>query len=154
LPAQARIAIASAFPYYGHSCKPATITGRFVKVDDLIFTVHHLSARIAADTAIRSYMFYAIISEDVENSLPLRLQARPAHLVRVQALADAGRLVIAGPHPAIDDENPGAAGFSGSLIVAQFDSLHGAQAWAADDPYVAAGVYKKVTVKPFKQVLP
>ena len=99
-------------------------------------------------------MFYAIISEDVENSLPLRVQARPAHLVRVQALADAGRLVVAGPHPAIDDENPGAAGFSGSLVIAQFDSLQAAETWAAEDPYVAAGVYGKVTVKPFKQVLP
>lgn len=99
-------------------------------------------------------MYYAIISEDVENSLPLRMQARPAHLVRVEALNAAGRLVIAGPHPAIDDENPGDAGFSGSLIVARFDSLADAQAWADADPYVAAGVYAKVTVKPFKQVLP
>ena len=90
-------------------------------------------------------MYYAIISEDVENSLPLRMQARPAHLVRVEALKAAGRLVIAGPHPAIDDENPGDA---------RFDSLSEAEAWAADDPYVAAGVYQKVTVKPFKQVLP
>lgn len=99
-------------------------------------------------------MYYAIISEDVENSLPLRMQARPAHLVRVEALKAAGRLVIAGPHPAIDDENPGDAGFSGSLIIAQFDSLAEAQTWAAEDPYVTAGVYQKVTVKPFKQVLP
>ncbi|MEX0737959.1 MAG: YciI family protein [Pseudohongiella sp.] len=99
-------------------------------------------------------MYYAIISEDVENSLPLRVNARPAHLVRVEALKSAGKLVIAGPHPAIDSENPGDAGFSGSLIIAEFDSLQEAEAWAADDPYVAAGVYKKVTVKPFKQVLP
>lgn len=99
-------------------------------------------------------MNYAIISEDVENSLPLRMQARPAHLARVEALNAAGRLVIAGPHPAIDDENPGDAGFSGSLIVARFDTLAEAEAWAAEDPYVAAGVYRKVTVKPFKQVLP
>ena len=99
-------------------------------------------------------MYYAIISEDVENSLPLRMKARPAHLVRVEALKADGKLLIAGPHPAIDSENPGEAGFSGSLIVAQFDSLTDAEAWAADDPYVAAGVYQKVTVKPFKQVLP
>ncbi|MEX2335058.1 MAG: YciI family protein [Pseudohongiella sp.] len=99
-------------------------------------------------------MYYAIISEDVENSLPLRVNARPAHLVRVEAQKSAGKLVIAGPHPAIDSENPGDAGFSGSLIIAEFDSLQEAEAWAADDPYVAAGVYKKVTVKPFKQVLP
>lgn len=99
-------------------------------------------------------MYYAIISEDVENSLPLRMQARPAHLVRVEALKAAGKLVIAGPHPAIDDENPGDAGFSGSLIIAQFDSLADAQSWASEDPYVTAGVYQKVTVKPFKQVLP
>lgn len=99
-------------------------------------------------------MYYAIISEDVENSLPLRMQARPAHLARVETLKAAGRLIIAGPHPAIDDENPGDAGFSGSLIIARFDSLAEAEAWAADDPYVAAGVYQKVIVKPFKPVLP
>ncbi|OFE12013.1 hypothetical protein PHACT_01710 [Pseudohongiella acticola] len=99
-------------------------------------------------------MYYAIISEDVDNSLPLRIQARPAHLVRVEALKASGKLVIAGPHPAIDDENPDAEGFSGSLIIAEFDSMAAAEAWAADDPYVAAGVYKKVTVKPFRQVLP
>ncbi len=99
-------------------------------------------------------MFYAIISEDVENSLPLRMQARPAHLARVEALKAAGKLVIAGPHPAIDDDNPGDAGFSGSLIIASFESLADAEIWAADDPYVTAGVYRKVTVKPFKQVLP
>lgn len=104
--------------------------------------------------ATGSFMFYAIISEDVENSLPLRMQARPAHLLRVEALKTAGDLVIAGPHPAIDDDNPGDAGFSGSLIIARFDSLADAEAWAADDPYVKAGVYRKVTVKPFKQVLP
>lgn len=99
-------------------------------------------------------MFYAIISEDVENSLPLRMQARPAHLARVEALKAAGKLVIAGPHPAIDDESPGDAGFTGSLIIASFESLADAETWAADDPYVAAGVYRKVTVKPFRQVLP
>lgn len=99
-------------------------------------------------------MYYAIISEDVENSLPLRMKVRPAHLARVEALKAAGRLVIAGPHPAIDNEDPGDAGFSGSLIIAQFGSLAEAEAWAADDPYVTGGVYDKVTVKPFKQVLP
>lgn len=99
-------------------------------------------------------MLYAIISEDVENSLPLRMKARPDHLVRVEALKAEGRLVIAGPHPAIDDENPGDAGFSGSLIIAKFESLAAAREWADADPYVAAGVYRNVTVKPFKQVLP
>lgn len=99
-------------------------------------------------------MLYAIISEDVENSLPLRMKARPDHLIRVEALKAEGRLVIAGPHPAVDDETPGDAGFSGSLIIAQFDSLAAARQWADADPYVAAGVYREVTVKPFKQVLP
>ncbi len=99
-------------------------------------------------------MFYAIISEDVTNSLQDRLKARPAHLERLQALQDAGRLLIAGPHPAIDSEDPGEAGFSGSLVVAEFDSLETAQQWADADPYVAAGVYAKVVVKPFKKVFP
>ena len=99
-------------------------------------------------------MWYAIISEDVEDSLERRAAARPDHLVRVNALVDEGRLLIAGPHPAIDATEPGAAGFSGSLIVAEFDSLEEAQAWANDDPYVRAGVYDSVTVKPFKKVLP
>jgi len=99
-------------------------------------------------------MLYAIISEDVENSLPLRIPARPAHIVRVEALAEQGRLIIAGPHPAIDSENPGESGFTGSLIIAEFDSLADAKAWADSDPYVAAGVYRRVTVKPFKKVLP
>lgn len=99
-------------------------------------------------------MLYAIISEDVTDSLPKRLAARPAHLERLQALQDQGRLVLAGPHPAIDAENPGDAGFSGSLIVAKFDNLHDAQQWADADPYIAAGVYARVTVKPFKQVFP
>ena len=99
-------------------------------------------------------MLYAIISEDVSNSLALRAQARPDHLARLQALKDAGRLVLAGPHPAIDSENPGDAGFSGSLVVAEFASLSEAQTWADADPYVTAGVYAKVTVKPFKLVLP
>ena len=99
-------------------------------------------------------MLYAIISEDVENSLPLRMQARPAHIERLQELQQQGRLTLAGPHPAIDDEQPGEDGFSGSLVVAEFKDLASAQAWADDDPYIAAGVYAKVTVKPFKKVLP
>ena len=99
-------------------------------------------------------MLYAIIATDVANSLDARLAARPAHLERLTQLQDAGRIVLAGPHPAIDSNDPGAAGFSGSLVVAQFDSLSAAQAWADADPYVAAGVYANVIVKPFKQVLP
>lgn len=97
-------------------------------------------------------MWYAIISEDVANSLPLRKQARPAHLARLQALKDEDRLLLAGPHPAIDSDDPGEAGFSGSLVVARFASLADAKAWADADPYVDAGVYAQVTVKPFKQV--
>lgn len=97
-------------------------------------------------------MWYAIISEDVANSLPLRKQARPAHLARLQALKDEDRLLLAGPHPAIDSDDPGEAGFSGSLVVARFASLADARAWADADPYVDAGVYAQVTVKPFKQV--
>ena len=97
-------------------------------------------------------MLYAIISEDVPESLPLRQQARPDHLARLQQLADEDRLVLAGPHPAIDSDSPGDAGFTGSLVVARFDSLTQAQAWADADPYVAAGVYAHVRVKPFKQV--
>lgn len=99
-------------------------------------------------------MWYAIISEDVENSLPLRQGAREAHLARMQALVAEGRVLIAGPHPAIDAEDPGPAGFTGSLVVVDFPSLEDAEAWAAADPYVDAGVYAKVTVKPFKRVLP
>lgn len=99
-------------------------------------------------------MWYAIISEDVKNSLPLRKQARPDHLARLEALKDDGRLLIAGPHPALDSEDPGDAGFTGSLVVAEFTSLAEAQAWADADPYVAAGVYANVIVKPFKKVLP
>lgn len=98
-------------------------------------------------------MFYAIMSEDIKNSLPKRQSARPAHLERLNQLADQKRLMLAGPHPAIDSNEPGDAGFSGSLVIAEFDSLEQAQAWADADPYVAAGVYKKVTVKPFKRVL-
>jgi uncharacterized protein len=99
-------------------------------------------------------VLYSIISEDVPNSLDLRLSARPAHLLRLQALQDQGRLVLAGPHPAIDSENPGVAGFTGSLVVAEFDSLQDAQQWADTDPYMDAKVYSKVTVKPFKKVFP
>ncbi len=99
-------------------------------------------------------MLYAIISEDVTNSLEKRKLARPAHLERLQLLQDAGRLVLAGPHPAIDNENPGEAGFTGSLVVAEFNSLQEAQTWAAADPYILTGVYAQVVVKPFKKVLP
>ncbi len=99
-------------------------------------------------------MLYAIISQDVEESLAKRTAARPEHLKRLEALRDAGRLIIAGPHPAIDSETPGPAGFSGSLVIAEFPSLEDAQAWADADPYVAAGVYARVIVKPFKKVLP
>jgi hypothetical protein len=99
-------------------------------------------------------MLYVIIGEDVENSLQNRLAARPAHLERLHALRDAGRLLVAGPNPAIDANDPGAAGFSGSVIIAEFDSLEAAQSWADEDPYRAAGVYQRVIVKPFKKVLP
>ena len=99
-------------------------------------------------------MWYAVISQDVDHSLEKRMGGRPQHVERLQALADAGRLLIAGPHPAIDSEDPGAAGFSGSLVVAEFDSLAAAQAWADADPYISAGVYANVIVKPFKKVLP
>ncbi len=99
-------------------------------------------------------MLYAIMAEDAPGSLEKRLAARPDHLARLQALQQQGRLVLAGPHPAIDAQDPGPAGFSGSLIVAEFDDLTSARAWADADPYRTAGVYAKVTVKPFKQVLP
>ena len=99
-------------------------------------------------------MLYAIISEDVANSLEQRKSARPAHLARLQQLNDEGRLFVAGPHPAIDNNDPGEAGFTGSLVLAEFTSLEQAQSWADADPYVAAGVYAKVIVKPFKKVLP
>lgn len=99
-------------------------------------------------------MFYAIISQDVEGSLETRLATRPAHLERLHALKAEGRLLLAGPHPAIDAEDPGPAGFTGSLVVAEFSSLDDAQSWADADPYMAAGVYAQVTVKPFKKVLP
>lgn len=99
-------------------------------------------------------MLYAIIATDRENSLEQRLATRPAHLERLQSLQNDGRLILAGPHPAIDAADPGAAGFTGSLVVAEFDSLAAAQDWAAADPYLAAGVYEQVTVKPFKKVFP
>lgn len=99
-------------------------------------------------------MWYMIASQDVENSLEKRLSARPAHLARLQTLTDEGRLLVAYPHPAIDSEDPGSAGFTGSLVVADFASLEAAQAWADADPYIEAGVYAAVTVKPFKRVLP
>jgi len=99
-------------------------------------------------------MLYAIIAEDVTDSLEKRLASRPAHIERLNSLKDAGRLILAGPHPAIDSEDPGSAGFSGSLIVAEFASLQEAQAWAEQDPYISAGVYEKTIVRPFKKVLP
>lgn len=99
-------------------------------------------------------MWYAIIGEDIPASLERRLAARPAHLQRLRALQDEGRLLLAGPFPAIDSPDPGPAGFSGSLIVAEFASLEHARAWADADPYVAAGVYTQVVVRPFKKALP
>lgn len=99
-------------------------------------------------------MLYAILCEDVPDSLPLRLAARPAHLERLQSMVEAGRIILAGPHPAVDSVDPGSAGFTGSLIVASFDTLQEAEVWANADPYVTAGVFAKVTVKPFRKVLP
>ncbi|WP_426357138.1 YciI family protein [Pseudocolwellia sp. HL-MZ19] len=99
-------------------------------------------------------MYYLIYSEDVENSLSLRMSVREKHLDRLRALQDEGRLLVAGPCPAIDSENPGDAGFTGSLVIAEFNNLSEAQAWADVDPYIDAGVYKKVIVKPYKKVLP
>lgn len=99
-------------------------------------------------------MLYIIITEDVPNSLPLRQQARPQHLARLELLREEGRLIIAGPTPAIDSNDPGEAGFTGSIIIAEFNSLEDAKRWANDDPYIKAGVYAKTTVKPFKKVLP
>ena len=97
-------------------------------------------------------MWYVIFAQDVPNSLALRLSARPAHLARLQELHDKGRLLTAGPMPAIDAENPGEAGFTGSTVIAEFQSLQAAQQWAESDPYVTAGVYAQVIVKPFKKV--
>ncbi len=97
-------------------------------------------------------MLYAIMAEDVNDSLDKRLAARPDHVARLQVLRDEGKLVLAGPHPANDSDDPGSAGFTGSLIVAEFESLQAAQQWADNDPYITANVYKKVVVKPFKKV--
>lgn len=99
-------------------------------------------------------MYYAIRGTDVPDSLEKRKAARPAHLARLEQLRDQGRLLLSGPFPAIDAEDPGAAGFTGSLIVAEFDSLEDARRWADADPYVAAGVYADVSVQPFRKVLP
>ena len=99
-------------------------------------------------------MLYAILSVDIPDSLEKRMAARPAHLKRLQDLQDEGRLVIAGPHPAIDSNTPGDAGFTGSLVIAEFTSLETAKHWADADPYMTAGVYANVSVKPFKQVFP
>lgn len=99
-------------------------------------------------------MLYAIISQDVADSLARRKSARDQHIARLDELKNQGRLVLAGPHPAVDSPDPGEAGFTGSLIVAEFESLQAAQAWADADPYIAAGVYERVVVKPFKRVLP
>ena len=99
-------------------------------------------------------MLYAIIAQDIENSLSKRMEARPSHVARLNELKDEGRLILAGPHPSIDVSEPGKAGFSGSLIVAEFDDLQKAREWADADPYVAAGVYSSVVVKPFNKVLP
>jgi hypothetical protein len=99
-------------------------------------------------------MLYAIIAQDIENSLSKRMEARPSHVARLKELKDQGRLILAGPHPSIDVSEPGEAGFSGSLIVAEFDDLQQARQWADADPYVTAGVYSSVVVKPFNKVLP
>ncbi len=99
-------------------------------------------------------MYYTIYATDASDSLENRTQARPAHIQRLQTLVDQGRLLAAGPNPAIDTEDPGSAGFTGSLIIAEFDSLEDAEDWANDDPFVAAGVYIKTEVKPWKKVLP
>jgi len=99
-------------------------------------------------------MLYAIISTDAENSLEKRMSVRPKHIERLNQLKSEGRLVIAGPYPAIDNNDPGEAGFTGSLVIAEFDSLEEAQSWANDDPYIESGAYKSVIVKPFKKVLP
>ena len=99
-------------------------------------------------------MLFAINCEDVPNSLALRKQARPAHLARLEQLKNEGRLILAGPYPAIESNDPGEAGFTGSLVVAEFESQEAAQQWADADPYIAAGVYQQVKVKPYKRVLP
>lgn len=99
-------------------------------------------------------MWYAIMAEDTPNSLEKRLAARPEHLSRLQTLQDTGRLLLAGPFPAIDNKDPGPAGFTGSLIIAEFANLEAAKTWANDDPFVNAGVYQQVIVKPFRKTLP
>jgi uncharacterized protein YciI len=99
-------------------------------------------------------MLYAFISQDVPNSNAKRLEARPQHLARLETLKQEGRLIVAGPHPAIDSNDPGPAGFTGSLVVAEFNSLQEAKAWGDADPYITAGVYAEIVVKPFKHVLP
>ena len=99
-------------------------------------------------------MWYAIIAEDHEGTLEKRMAARPDHVARLKALLDEGRLLLAGPHPAVDSPDPGPAGFTGSLVVVEFDSLEDARAWADEDPYIAAGVYKNVIIKPFNKALP
>lgn len=99
-------------------------------------------------------MLYAIIAQDKPDTLQLRLNSRPAHLARLELLKNQGRLILAGPHPAIDSNDPGSAGFTGSLVVAEFESLDAAKEWANADPYCDAGVYANVTIKPFKKVLP
>ena len=99
-------------------------------------------------------MWYAVIATDRDDSLEKRLQARPAHIARLKSLGDEGRLLAAGPFPAVDSPDPGPAGFTGSLIIADFQSLEDAERWADEDPYIEAGVYKKVSVKPFNRVLP
>ena len=99
-------------------------------------------------------MFYAISGEDIPDSLEKRLAARPEHLERIKVLQEEGRLILAGPYPAIDSPDPGPAGFSGSLIVAEFESLEAARTWAEADPYATAGVYDKLTVRPFRKVFP
>jgi uncharacterized protein YciI len=99
-------------------------------------------------------MFYAILGTDREDSLDARLKARPEHLQRIEALQQEGRLLLAGPHPAIDSDDPGPAGFSGSLIVAEFADLESAKSWADQDPYTLTGVFSSVSVKPFKKVFP
>lgn len=99
-------------------------------------------------------MWYAIIAEDFPGTLDKRLEVRPRHLARLEQLKAEGRLLLAGPHPAIDSENPGPAGFTGSLVIAEFESLPAAESWAKADPYLEAGVYARVQVKPFKKVLP
>lgn len=99
-------------------------------------------------------MWYAIIAEDAPGTLEIRLDVRPRHLARLEQLKSEGRLFVAGPHPAIDSETPGPAGFTGSLVIAEFESLVAAESWAKADPYLEAGVYARVTVKPFKKVLP